>query len=110
MKSATATGVVRTRQITTLSPDGKRLMFPKWGKPRIWKRYTDTLSNLEQAIDYGAKALANRRMGTIVYVNTVPVYHFKFGVSAKTGPSFFSGWKSNPVARYWKNRAAQARK
>lgn len=92
------TRLVRTRQVTLTSLEGKRLSKPVWGKAKLWKRARGILLNLKLAIAYAHKAL-EKRIGTVVYVGDVPVYHTKFG-----GGKAFAGWRKNPVAEYWRRK------
>lgn len=91
---------VKTRSVTVHSPDGTRLQVAKWGKVRRWNKSPDTISNLKQAIAHANTAL-RKRMGTIVYVGTAPVYHGKWSPA-----SSYAGWKGNPVANYWRKKIA----
>jgi len=95
----TNSGVVRTRHLTLYTATGKRLKKPGWSRARVWKKHRDTLSNLKQAIAYAQGTLERQRIGTVVYVGGVSVYHAKWG-----GGKAFTGWKSNPAASYWQKR------
>ena len=90
---------VRTRSITITASDGTRLKKPKWGRARLWQKYPGIAKNLTPAIAHANKVLENSRIGTIVYVGDIPVYHCKWG-SGKG----FSGWKGNPVAGLWQRK------
>ena len=94
------TAPVKTRHISIFASDGTRLKKVAWGKVRVWKNATDTATNLRQAIAF-ANATLQKRLGTIVYVGTIPVYHCKYG-----GKSSYRGWKSNPVANMWRKKIA----
>ena len=94
--------VVRTRHITIVSPAGERLKQPVWSRARLWRKYRDLLPNLRRAIDYAREVLAKQRIGTVVYIGDVPVYHCKWGDGRA-----FKGWKANPVAEYWRKRLSR---
>lgn len=97
--------VVSTRHVTITAKDGSRLKAAKWGKRKVWKVHKNTANNLTAAIDFVHKALEKQHMGTIVYVGTIPVYHAKYNRSKKQNlDMLFKGWKSNPVANYWKSK------
>ena len=95
---------VRTRHVTIVSPAGERLKKTVWGKARVWRKYKDLLPNLKQAITYARGVLAKQRIGTVVYIGDVPVYHCKWGDGRA-----FKGWKANPVAEYWRKRLSARR-
>ena len=96
--------VVRTRHITIVSPAGDRLKKPVWSRARVWRKYREVLPNLRRAIDYAREVLAKQRIGTVVYIGDVPVYHCKWGDGRA-----FRGWKANPVAEYWRKRLSARR-
>lgn len=93
------TRLVRTRHITIVSPEGNRLKKPLWSRFKLWRKYRDVLPNLKRAITYAREVLAEKQIGTVVYVGDVPIYHTKWG-----GGRPFEGWKKNPVAEYWRRR------
>lgn len=88
---------VRTKHVTIYSPEGGRLKQAVWGKPRLWKKYKTIANNLKHAIIYARKVLEKQKIGTIVYIGDVPVYHCKWG-----GGREFAGWKNNPAGEFWR--------
>jgi len=93
--------VVRTRHVTITSPEGERLKRPMWGKAKRWAKSRDILTNLRQAINYARKVMDKKRLGTVVYIGDVPIYHCKWG-----GGRVFAGWKANPAAGYWRRKVS----
>ena len=93
------TAAITTRNVSIFAKDGTRLKKVAWGRVVRWNKAADTPANLQQAIAYAKDTLRKKRIGTIVYVGGVPVYHAKWG-----GKSSFAGWKSNPVAGMWRKK------
>lgn len=93
------TKLVSTRHITITSATGERLKKPVWSKPRMWRRSKNTATNLHRAIAYANNVLEQKRIGTVVYIGDIPVYHAKWG-----GGRAFMGWKANPAAEYWRRK------
>ena len=90
---------VTTKHVTIYSPEGSRLKDAVWSRARVWRKYKDTLGNLKQAITFAREVMDRKQIGTVVYVGDTPVYHTKWG-----GGRAFYGWKSNPVAEWWRRR------
>lgn len=90
---------VSTRHVRITSRTGERLKKAVWTEPKLWRKSRDIAANLKQAITYARRVLRDKRIGTVVYVGDVPVYHCKWGAGRA-----FQGWKDNPVAGYWRRK------
>lgn len=94
--------LVSTKHITITSATGERLKDPVWSKPRMWRRSKNNATNLLRAITHANNVLEQKRIGTVVYVGDMPVYHCKWGAGKA-----FTGWKANPAAEYWRRKLSK---
>ena len=101
MPIKTRVAVITTRHVTLMDKNGHRIQKPRYpGKPHIWNHQDTPEKNLLQAIKYALWVLKEKQVGTVIWVNKIPVWHCKFG----TDGSYFQGWKDDPLAEYWKRR------
>jgi len=71
----------------------------------VWDKKKTTEGNIREAVDYANFTLKIWKSGTVVYVKRgygepVPIYQAKYGNDG----SYFTAWKPNPLAEYWRRR------
>lgn len=91
---------VISRTVTVHNKEGQRLRSALWGKPRLWRRKKTNEENIKDAITHALQLLKQQKLGSIVYVNNIPIWNAKFGLDG----SYYIAWKSNPTAEYWKRK------
>lgn len=91
---------VFSRAVTIFSPSGKRIRTARWGKEERWSASANTVTNIKTAMKHALSRISKRRVGTVVYVNDIPIWEAKWGTDGIN----YIHWKNNPIALLWKRR------